>query len=557
MSEDCLKTKSTESKSKESKSTSNSKSTNASATPWSSYLDLKFSSPKTEDKTSKSTSQKSSSSPKNLSRNNSTKSPKSSPKAVHKTETTKKLPPQIPGLQIPNKDFRKSVLNMSPEKKGLKSQRSASVSSAESEAEVLQSEATDVSENLSSCRSFHKTSSTSSKLPKRATSEATDPRSRRSNTRSPSEGSSNSTAVTSGSEDDSKSKSSKSKSESKIKRNLSSSRTSLVASSLVDDGSEKAPKPPISPRPKHDCSKTETEAKSFLIRALAPVTGLFKSKSESSENADKNAKSSNQEEGPKFKIRSIESGERAWWQEKNQEESEGKSKSSTSKKSPKKLLCRVDSGTLPWWLDENAPIPDGVEVYQENGEVTGIMSPEYQQKYKIRHIDSGERAWWLSSNENISEANSKQSDSKKVYKITHQGSGEKAWWLISPEISKKSGQESDSETDGENGVPLGDRASPEGLEMPKENEGRLTPYDNVPNSGSKPKRPDSLFISRHKNIDDILGGVSQCWSPLMNRIFVYQEQGARLGDDCQEVKPEQVKIHDSTPQHGIIQPNRL
>lgn len=539
---------------------------------------------------------------------------------------------------------------MNPDGKTKKLQRSNSVSSAESEVEIPLSEATDISENLSSCKSFHKTSSSSvSKLPKRTNSEATESRSRRSTTRSPSvpsEGNSSSTAATSGSEDDSKSKTSKSKSDNKQKkRNLISTRTNSTDDSLLD----KSPKPPISPRPKNENCKSEAEAKSFLMRALAPVTSLFKVKysdasdksnwlDSNSENTEftrsksqppedkikirhiepgekawyveqnqENSESSGGKEGPKRIICRIESGEKAWWFEENSSKSE--SMNSNSKKSDvvnqKNILRRVESGERPWWLDENAQVPEGIIVYateeeinalrnspkkfeeqkkilrrvesgdkpwwlDENGEVPegvqiysvlnkpqeeNIMTQEYLQKHKIRHIDSGERAWWLCSNENIPELVNKKEEIKSGHKISHQRSGEKAWWL--GDSKENSRDTSGSDTEGENEIPLGDRASPEGLEMPKENEqGRLTPYDNVPSTQMKPKRPDSLFISRHKNIDDILGGVTQCWSPLMDRIFSYQENKF-LDNECEEVNPDQVKIHDSTPQRGIIQPNRV
>ncbi|KAF2897749.1 hypothetical protein ILUMI_08427 [Ignelater luminosus] len=633
---------------------------NSSATPWSNYLDLKFSSPgndtknqknsgsndssQTESSKQKQSQHSNSSSPKNLSRNNSSKSLSQNTKLNSKPSQSipKPLPPQIPNFMIPNKDFRKSVLNMNPDGKSKKSQRSNSVSSAESEVEIPLSEATDISENLSSCKSFHKTSSSSiSKLPKRTNSEATDSRSRRSNTRSPSvpsEGNSSSAAATSGSEDDSKSKSSKSKSDNKQKkRNLVSTRNSTDDSIL-----DKSPKPPISPRPKNDNLKSEAEAKSFLMRALAPVTSLFKVKyndapdkinwlDSSSENTSENKeiiRSKSQPPDDKIKIRHIESGERAWWMEQNQENSEScsgkegqkrmmcriesgekarwleENSSKSEEMSQRKILRRVESGEKAWWLDDNAQIPEGIIVYateeeinslrnspkkfeeqkkilrrvesgerpwwlDENGEVPegvqvysvvnkppeeNIMTQEYLQKHKIRHIDSGERAWWLCSSENIPELiNNNKEEIKNVHKISHQRSGEKAWWLGD---SKENSRDT-SDTEGENEIPLGDRASPEGLEMPKESEqGRLTPYDNVPSTQMKPKRPDSLFISRHKNIDDILGGVSQCWSPLMDRIFSYQENKF-LDNECEVVNPDQVKIHDSTAQRGIIQPNRV
>lgn len=189
------------------------------STPWSSILDMKFSSP--NDK-------------KNLSRTNSNKSlaEKKSPPKIKSPSPKKSLPPQIPksdssksslhSITTTNKDFRKSVLNMSIDKKKI-GRRSNSGSSAESEPEVQQSETTDISENLSSCMSFHKSGS-ASMLPK--------VRSRRS----------------------------------------PSSDASTTSSSVAEeDKKNEEVKPPPSPR-----VKSEAEAKSFLMRALAPVTNFFK-----------------------------------------------------------------------------------------------------------------------------------------------------------------------------------------------------------------------------------------------------------------------------------------
>lgn len=102
---------------------------------------------------------------------------------------------------------------------------------------------------------------------------------------------------------------------------------------------------------------------------------------------------------------------------------------------------------------------------------------------------------------------------------------------------------------------MGDRASPEGLEMPKDDEGRKSPYDNVPTMQTKSKRPTQLplFISRHTNIDEILGGAPQIWSPAINKRYGYED--VRAG--CTEVDAAQVIIHEGTPQRTFIQASRM
>ncbi|KAF5302688.1 hypothetical protein FQA39_LY10184 [Lamprigera yunnana] len=499
--------------------TKSSKTSNMSATPWSSYLDLRFTSPKSSKSSNSSQPpplKSSSNSANKLSTPSSTKfsQPDSKSKLTRSSA-------QSSAKALLNKDFRKSVLNMNL---GMRSKNSQ-MSPAESD-----TEATDVSENLSSCVSYHKpspSSSSASKLPKRSNGESVDRR--RSNTRSPSlpsESHSSSAAVTSGSEDDAKIKSTTSKSEVKKSKLFLSSR--CIVSNEHGDGSEKAPKPPMSPR-----QKNETEGKSLLMKTLSPITGGFKIKQQDSDTRVNWMDSTDKDTS------SIPS-------KANKPKDEAKIENT-----PKiKIMRRVDSGERAWWLDGNVTPPEGVQVYKETFQPAQEEENQnsYFQKYRIRHIDSGEKPWWFNSSENEAEVStqSKSMKSEPKYQIRHQKSGEKAWWLQTPPKSNAhSSETSESDLDETQNLPLGDRASPEGLEMPKEEE---TSY-------LKAKKPSSLFISKHKNIDDILGGASQCLSPLMEHIFNYQ--GRNQFEECQEVRASQVKIHDSTPQHGVIHPNRL
>lgn len=84
----------------------------------------------------------------------------------------------------------------------------------------------------------------------------------------------------------------------------------------------------------------------------------------------------------------------------------------------------------------------------------------------------------------------------------------------------------DSELEDDNDLePLGDRASPEGVEADQQMSslsGRLSPYDNVPSS-KKGSSKEDLFISKHTNIDDVLGGSAgtQPMSPLLDKIMTF------------------------------------
>ncbi|CAG9824325.1 unnamed protein product [Phaedon cochleariae] len=626
-----------------------------SSAPWSSFLDMKFSSPKSkrssEVKQASTFSSKNDDSPKSLSRASSTKSlvqsssnntdkqrdEKKSPSPVKskiippKQIEKQQLPPQIPKSESPskstslhsftstNKDFRKSVLNMNPEGKSNKNfgRRSNSVSSAESD--TADPDATDVSENLTSCKSYH--SSCTSKLPQKLPSAKSI-----SNRRSPG---SEASTTTSGSEDDSKIKKSKKKCHS-----AGSSRTSVILSSADELSADKSPKPPQSPRLKGDGVKSEAEAKSFIMRALAPVTNFFKVKhvdsmekvnwmDPSPDETDKSTsspfhsndaeliptqivihgtESGEQEDSPhgnsgiykhsqssepiaaKIVVRRIEPGKVS----DNSQGSDNKTQSE-KKSSQTPRIRHIPSGEIPWWLDEGAEIPEGVDTYPnwvrqdgttEDGRVIykmrkndsgdtswwlsssertnddsskNIMDSEYLEKHQIRHIDSGERDWWLNSSENISEMVQAKSvkEVKPKYAIRHQDSGEEPWWLQ----QEKPVVDNDENEYDQNQIPLGDRASPEGLEMPKQTEGRLSPYDNIPETRIQAKRPSHLFISRHTNIDDVLGGSNQMWSPFLNKTYGYE--GDNIEEKAVMVDAAQVIIHENIPHRTLMQGNRL
>ncbi|CAH1187826.1 unnamed protein product [Phyllotreta striolata] len=497
-----------------------------SSTPWSSFLDMKFSSP--SKKSSK--SDESSDSPKSLSRASSTKSVHHSctktdkPKEPKKSKLAapkKQLPPQIPktdkqlhSINSANKDFRKSVLNMNPEgKSGKLGRRSHSASSADSDAN--DPDVTDVSENLATCKSYHSKS-----------------QGENSSRRSPS--SEPSVTTTSGSEDDSKTKKGKKK-----LRSIGSSRTSINLSSADELPNDKCPKPPQSPR-----LKTEVEAKSLLMRALAPVTNLFKPKQtgspervnwmdpSSDSNPDSNQPNLAKIVEPipaKIIIHRVESGEQPWWLQENNETNEDNDETNEELKPDTNYkITTQKSGELPWWLDESADIPEGVDTYPNWVREDGTTQ-DGKVIYKMRKYDSDESSWWLSSSDKThTNTDSKRDQTNQEFpeqhKLRHIDSGERAWWLNSSENLNELDNKGSQDL-----PPLGDRASPEGLEMPKDEEGRRSPYDNVPSTYRKNK-PPPLFISKHTNIDEVLGGTGQIWSPFLEKSYSYGNQGtARYG----------------------------
>ncbi|CAG9789019.1 unnamed protein product [Diatraea saccharalis] len=442
------------------------------------------------------------------------------------------------------------------------------------------------------------------------------------------------------------------------------SRTSADDSSLPIDKSAKQSSPLLSQ--KNDSGPED--AKSFLIRALAPVTNLFKMRhQESSDNSrwpenstsestgkdisnlitesdrsskSKNIVASNDDNVVKLKsIRHIESGERAWWLDSESEKKSSDNRLSGSEKNIPKMIrhvecsektrwqesnnenkseshsnhvngtessdsnkqlrkCKFVDDEKPWWLDSSANIPEGIErLTPPRKSSSDSDKSEKYNFYKVRRIVSGEQKdWWLTSNENSSQTNKQESvsnlsksgsDQKSfpLRRIRHVESGEKPWWLSSdkniPEGIEKlptppPQEESDSSDSEEVQVyvpsshippfplhlpddePLGDRRSPEGLETPRESEdfrGRASPYEN-----SRQFRRRSLYqkgmdryISRYTDIDDILGTSGQIYSPFMDSILARRTGQIAFDDDeCEEIDPTQVRIHDSTAQRPVI-----
>ncbi|XP_014366479.2 uncharacterized protein LOC106717236 isoform X2 [Papilio machaon] len=396
------------------------------------------------------------------------------------------------------------------------------------------------------------------------------------------------------------------------------------------------------------------EAKSFLIRALAPVTNLFKLKhqdsfensrrlenptadlssndrtsftsensitSKSKNNSD-NIIASNDDGVVKLKsIRPIESQDKTWRLDsddvkasKYQRETvrqidpgkDLKSEKQTcqlnltesveSMKPLKKyLLCDDEK---PWWLDSSANIPEGIERLTPPRK-SSSDSDKSEKGLKIKSNDSDERKDWripnsgscshlnLADNQNSLSRSNSDIRNFPLRRIRHVESGERPWWLCSdkniPEGIEKlpppaPEHESDS-SDSEDGhlymatdlppfplhlpddEPLGVRKSPEGLETPEGNEmyrGRISPYENYHyfrrNSNQAAyQKCSEKFICRFTDIDDILGTSGQIYSPFMDSILARRTgHMAFEDDDCEEIDPTQVRIHDSTAQLPVI-----
>lgn len=246
--------------------------------------------------------------------------------------------------------------------------------------------------------------------------------------------------------------------------------------------------------------------------------------------------------------------------------------------------------SIPWWMMDEA--------------TTTTSQSDPTQKYRITHIRSGERAWWLDEDteesvNDILEAAENDNDnaSKFTFKIKKIESGERAWWLCeekqdsivnqtmaddtikeesnvdvdfwasineSLEADRIKEKERNAESKKQNKerfannnyqydvnanyIPLEARASPDGLEdYNNNNENRLSPYDNVDASNANvTTKFKKLFISKHQNIDEVLGAPCHALSPI------------RIDDDApfEEILPSQVRIHDGTAKKLHIESER-
>lgn len=150
--------------------------------------------------------------------------------------------------------------------------------------------------------------------------------------------------------------------ETKGKLSNASSRTSVLASS-ADESSLTTDKPPRPPsRSRSDQSAKAEEAKSFLMRALAPVTSLFKSKEEDRSNGwMENSAEENSESGTNKSLQnSSKSATQSFSKNLSFTNSE---RSSADRSRSSSRLVHQSSGERPWWMDPNSDnVPDGVLV---------------------------------------------------------------------------------------------------------------------------------------------------------------------------------------------------
>jgi hypothetical protein len=174
---------------------------------------------------------------------------------------------------------------------------------------------------------------------------------------------------------------------------------------------DKPPKPPVSPKP----TKTEG-SKSFLMRALAPVTNLFRGKQEnnSSEGLQRTSSTQSLNASDKEDVDVKKQGAADKGCLENSDEKEN------NKSSLKYKIRKQESGERAWWLDSNPNIPEGIERIESNSSIDKLKDIEIDGN----KTNEAHRPQEHSANCGDNEVQMK----RKMYKISHQQSGELPWW---------------------------------------------------------------------------------------------------------------------------------
>ncbi|XP_020816041.1 mucin-5AC-like [Drosophila serrata] len=241
---------------------------------------------------------------------------------------------------------------------------------------------------------------------------------------------------------------------------------------------------------------------------------------------------------------------------------------------------RVESGERAWWQEQ----PEEQAQEEKENEPPPVKPPTPPPRI-IKHWESGERAWWLQDEpeasklpEAVSSDDEEQAVSRDEVDL-RQSHGQPL-----ADVPHELSSSFDFNAYSERPVPLGQCASP--VRCP-------SPYDNIPRSKvQEPTLPlpptltpthshsltppytlptlqprfspqtrragEKLFISRHQNIDELLGGACRPLSPLFysNPNPAESELTPLASKNMfllEEVTPDQVRIHDSTAQLPVIQ----
>lgn len=288
----------------------------------------------------------------------------------------------------------------------------------------------------------------------------------------------------------------------------------------------------------------------------------------------------------KHKLRHIDSGELPWWLTETEDVTMAGDDITLNQSETEADASILDDGSqklgAEWpaqGSDNGWPTQNESSAMNASASLDTPASDSNRVIYKISHVRSGERAWWMDDNNNNVESKEEgtkaaeaaveierapaseepslwmpSDESRWRYPIKYvnmQDDIEQPWWMktdepadaCAPPVANRECtrlQQANASAEYEP-MPLGDRASPEGLED-LDSKHRLSASYNFPAENDQPVRNEKkLYISRFANIDDLLGG--SC-NPMMFDRFT--------GDVFEEITPAQVRIHDSTAKMPFI-----
>ncbi|XP_075229398.1 formin homology 2 domain containing isoform X2 [Lycorma delicatula] len=297
-----------------------------------------------------------------------------------------------------------------------------------------------------------------------------------------------------------------------------------------------------------------------------------------------------------FALRKFDSGEAASWTDSND----------TATKSPDTgqyltvpeindckqgyKIKRIESGEKAWWLQSSSDIPSTGKVksasnssLNKSESKSDVTKEPKQAGCRIKRIESGERAWWMSSSSDVpglEKCRSKTSLPRSATKspdcrIKRIESGEKAGWQQQdsrgentssgiepvPKDTPSSGKESDvnTETSMANGVSVTGKPYYES-KIRRIESGNLEWWLDSDEERKRKEEKRKIirekpFIGRHTNIDDVLG--TQAPPPAAFRTpRNTSSEDSDSGDEL-FINADQVRIHDSSAKRAISMPGMI
>lgn len=230
-------------------------------------------------------------------------------------------------------------------------------------------------------------------------------------------------------------------------------------------------------------------------------------------------------------------------------------------------ITHIQSGERAWWLGDD-DTEESVNDILEAAAATAQHDNNYDNEndddnnnnsvakftLKLKKIETGERSWWFCEENQDADPNESVKHTASSCSNGNNGKEENPdidfWATINESLEADKRHTSNPRADAmrqhqndkpcgngphydinANYIPLGDRASPEGLEDFNNNSDKF-------DTANMEFYFKKLFISKHQNIDEVLGAPCHALSPI------------RVGNDddepFQEILPTQVRIHDGT-----------